>query len=146
MDNSPLRGANGFAVSRDLNPEQVNVAALKALGRQTRKHPPAQIQKLQSSLEQFGFVLPIVIDADRRVVAGWGLVLAARKLGLADVPARAQSAGRGVGLGLRRANARVLRHLGVTSTSICRSAGLRRAKSTAPSAGRRMTKKTTFQP
>ena len=68
---APLLG-NGFAVSRDLSPKLVNLDSLKPLGRQTRKHPPAQIRKLQSSIEQFGFVLPIVIDAEGRVVAGWG--------------------------------------------------------------------------
>jgi 16S rRNA G966 N2-methylase RsmD len=45
------------------------------------------LAKLASSLERFGFVLPILIDADSRVVAGWGLVLAARRLGLVEVPA-----------------------------------------------------------
>jgi hypothetical protein len=48
---------------------------------------PAQIRKLQASLEQFGFVLPIVIDVDSRVIAGWGLVGAARRLDLTEVPA-----------------------------------------------------------
>ena len=32
-------------------------------------------------------MLPVVIDAQARVVAGWALVLAARSLGLAEVPA-----------------------------------------------------------
>ena len=32
-------------------------------------------------------MLPIVIDESRRVVAGWGLVLAAGHLGLLEVPA-----------------------------------------------------------
>ncbi len=79
--------SNGFAVSRDLNPKLVSVDALKPLGRRTRKHPPAQIRKLSESLEQFGFVLPIVTDTENRVVGGWGLVLAARKIGLSEVPA-----------------------------------------------------------
>jgi DNA modification methylase len=87
MDRQPVLPRNGFAVSRDLNPKLVRVDAVKPLGRQTRKHSPTQIRKLAESLEQFGFVLPIVIDADNRVVAGWGLVLAARKIGLAEVPA-----------------------------------------------------------
>ena len=87
MNRAPVPGGNGFAVSRDLNPKLIRVDALKPLGRQTRKHPPAQIRKLQSSLEQFGFVLPIVVDVDSRVIAGWGLVLAARKMGLLQVPA-----------------------------------------------------------
>ncbi len=59
----------------------------KPLGRATRKHPPQQVRKLAASLKQFGFVLPIVTDADGRVVGGWGLVLAARQLGLSEVPA-----------------------------------------------------------
>ena len=87
MSRLPFLPGNGFAVSRDLNPRLVPVDALKPLGRQTRKHPPAQIRKLQASIEQFGFVLPIVIDVAGRVIAGWALALAAKKLGLAEVPA-----------------------------------------------------------
>jgi hypothetical protein len=78
---------NGFILSRDLNPHRVAVAGCKPLGRETRKHPPAQVRKLAASLDRFGFVLPILIDAQGRVVAGWGLVLAARQLGLDQVPA-----------------------------------------------------------
>jgi hypothetical protein len=78
---------NGFAVSRNLNPNLVRVETLRPLGRETRKHPPFQIRKLQACVEQFGFVLPVVIDAHHRVIAGWGLVLAAKKLGLPEVPA-----------------------------------------------------------
>lgn len=80
-------GSNGYAVARNLNPKLAPVSTLKALGRETRKHPPAQVRKLAESLDRFGFVLPILIDGENRVVAGWGLVLAARKLGVADVPA-----------------------------------------------------------
>jgi DNA methylase len=87
MDGLPHPGGNGFAVSRDLNPKLTDVISLSPLGRETRKHPSAQVRKLQSSIEQFGFVLPVVVDAKRRVVAGWGLVLAARKMGLLQVPA-----------------------------------------------------------
>jgi DNA modification methylase len=78
---------NGYAVSRDLNARLVPIANCKPLGRQTRKHPPGQVRKLAASLDQFGFVFPILIDREKRVVAGWGLVLAARQLGLSEVPA-----------------------------------------------------------
>src|SRR5215470_1057431 len=87
MNRQPLLGGNGFAVSRNLNPNLVRVDSLKPLGRATRKHPLAQIRKVQASLEQFGFVLPVVVDADRRVIAGWGLAVAAKRLGLTEVPA-----------------------------------------------------------
>jgi DNA modification methylase len=87
IETPPMPRGNGFAVSRNLNPILVCVETLKPLGRETRKHPPAQVRKLQASIEQFGFVLPIVIDAADRVIAGWALALAAKKLGLAEVPA-----------------------------------------------------------
>jgi DNA modification methylase len=87
MATNAAAGGNGFAVSRDLNPKLVDIRALKPLGREARKHPPGQIRKLKASLEQFGFVLPILVDRDDRVIAGWGLVLAAVKTGLTEVPA-----------------------------------------------------------
>src|SRR5581483_816054 len=77
---------NGFAISRDLRPRLVPLADCKPLGRETRKHSPQQVRKLAASLGIFGFVLPILTDRDQRVVAGWGLVLAARQLGLREVP------------------------------------------------------------
>src|SRR5262245_9701531 len=78
---------NGYLVSRDLSANLVPIASCKPLGRETRKHPPGQVRKLAASLDRFGFVLPILIDAQGRVVAGWGLVLAARQLGQSEVPA-----------------------------------------------------------
>jgi hypothetical protein len=65
----------------------VEVTGLKPLGRATRKHPPGQIRKLAASLNRFGFVLPILIDSEHRVVAGRALLLAAKQLGLTEVPA-----------------------------------------------------------
>jgi hypothetical protein len=84
---TPAAGGNGYVISRNLNPRLVSIADLKSLGRGTRKHPPEQVRKLVKSLKDFGFVLPILIAPDGHVVAGWGLVLAARQLGLAAVPA-----------------------------------------------------------
>lgn len=86
MVSKPVVGGNRFALSRDLNPTFIDVDALKPIGRETRKHPPAQLRKLEKSLEEFGFVLPILIDREDRVIAGWGLALAAKKLGLMEVP------------------------------------------------------------
>src|SRR6266568_5006896 len=87
MDRPIQQRGNGYPLSRDLNPRLVPVADCKPLGRETRKHPPQQVRKLAASLDRFGFVLPILLDPEQRVVAGWGLVLAARQLGLAEVPA-----------------------------------------------------------
>jgi hypothetical protein len=78
MEQPPSLRGNGYVVSRNLHSHLVPAKTLKPLGRETRKHPASQIRKLAESLEQFGFVLPIIIDVDGRVVAGWGLVLAAK--------------------------------------------------------------------
>jgi hypothetical protein len=87
MTRRPVLRGNGFAVSRDLNPVLVAIESLKPLGRESRKHLPSQIRKLQASIDQFGFVLPIVIDTDSRVIAGSALAIAAKKLGLTEIPA-----------------------------------------------------------
>ena len=78
---------NGYVTSRNLSSRLVPVETLKPLGRESRKHPASQIRKLGESIEQFGFVLPIIVDTADRVVAGWGLVLAARRLKLSEIPA-----------------------------------------------------------
>ncbi|MEH2561804.1 DNA modification methylase [Bradyrhizobium sp. AZCC 2289] len=87
MTSSTSARGNGHAVSRDLSPTLVRTDKLKALGRETRRHPRRQLEKLATSLDEFGFVLPVIVDGEQRVVAGWGLVLAARQLGLPQVPA-----------------------------------------------------------
>jgi len=59
---------------------------LQLRNRQPRKHSDRQIAQLMASIRQFGFVNPILVDGNNRVVAGYGRLLAARKLGLASVP------------------------------------------------------------
>jgi hypothetical protein len=86
MDRLIRPRGNGYALARDF-PKPVPLAGLMPLGRETRKHPPQQVRKLAASLDRFGFVLPLLIDSQQRVAAGWGLVLAARQLGLPEVPA-----------------------------------------------------------
>lgn len=87
MENSNGNQGNGYALSRDMTARLVSVESCKPLGRETRKHSPQQIRKLAASLDQFGFVFPILIDHEQRVVAGWGLVLAAQRLGINEIPA-----------------------------------------------------------
>jgi DNA methylase len=81
------RRGNGYVLSRDLTPQLIPIASCKPLGRETRKHSPHQVRKLAACLDRFGFVLPALTDSEGRVVHGWALVLAARQLGLSEVPA-----------------------------------------------------------
>ncbi len=66
---------------------QCPIATLKPFAGNARTHSPAQIAKLAASIAQFGFVVPILIDADSNIVAGHGRVLAAKTLGLTEAPA-----------------------------------------------------------
>ena len=43
-----------------------------------RTHSPEQITKLRSSLREFGFVNPIIVDKDFNVLAGHGRLMAAK--------------------------------------------------------------------
>lgn len=54
--------------------------------RNARKHSEQQITKIASSIREFGFLAPIIIDDNHTIIAGHGRVLAAQKLGLDKVP------------------------------------------------------------
>lgn len=51
-----------------------------------RTHNPQQILKLRSSLREFGFINPVIIDKEYNVIAGHGRILAAKEEGIKDVP------------------------------------------------------------
>lgn len=51
-----------------------------------RTHSPEQITKLRSSLREFGFVNPVIIDRDYGIIAGHGRVMAAKEEGIKEVP------------------------------------------------------------
>jgi ParB-like chromosome segregation protein Spo0J len=66
--------------------EYLAVASLKPYGRNPRTHSRKQIEQIASSIQQFGFTLPILIDAEGRLIAGHARLEAARLLGLEYVP------------------------------------------------------------
>jgi len=51
-----------------------------------KKHPREQLDKIKASIKEFGFRVPVLIDQDSNIIAGHGRVLAARELGLSEVP------------------------------------------------------------
>ena len=51
-----------------------------------RTHSPEQITKLRSSLREFGFINPVIIDRDYGVIAGHGRIMAAKEEGIKEVP------------------------------------------------------------
>lgn len=64
----------------------VPIAKLVPYVNNARTHSPEQINKLRSSLREFGFINPVIIDRDYGVIAGHGRILAAKEEGIAEVP------------------------------------------------------------
>ena len=62
------------------------VERLVPFARNARTHSATQIAQIAASIAEFGFVNPILVDSADGIVAGHGRLLAARKLGLAEVP------------------------------------------------------------
>lgn len=51
-----------------------------------RTHSPEQINKIRSSIREFGFINPIIIDRDFGVIAGHGRISAAKEEGITELP------------------------------------------------------------
>lgn len=64
----------------------VPIAKLVPYVNNARTHSPEQIMKLRSSLREFGFINPVIIDRDFGVIAGHGRILAAKEEGITEVP------------------------------------------------------------
>ena len=66
--------------------EQRAIEALIPYARNSRTHSDAQVAQIAASIREFGFTNPVLVDKDGGIIAGHGRVMAARKLGLKDVP------------------------------------------------------------
>lgn len=66
--------------------EMLGLDALIPYAKNTRTHSEEQVAQVAASIREFGFTNPVLVDADNGIIAGHGRVLAARKLGLAEVP------------------------------------------------------------
>jgi len=66
--------------------EMVAVEKLVPYVNNARTHSPEQINKLRSSLREFGFINPVIIDKDYGVIAGHGRLMAAKEEGITEVP------------------------------------------------------------
>jgi len=64
----------------------VAVSELKPYERNARTHSRRQIKKIAASIEQFGFLNPVLADENYRIIAGHGRVSAAKLLGWTQVP------------------------------------------------------------
>ncbi len=66
--------------------EKRPVAALIPYARNARTHSEAQVAQIAASIKEWGWTTPVLVDETGGIIAGHGRVLAARKLGITDVP------------------------------------------------------------
>lgn len=69
-----------------LNIEYLNINSLEPYARNSRTHSENQILQISQSITEFGFTNPILIDAKNEIIAGHGRVLAAKHLGMNEIP------------------------------------------------------------
>jgi len=60
--------------------------SLRPYAGNARTHSPKQLRQIADSINRFGFVNPILIDAEGDIIAGHGRLAAAKLLGLPEVP------------------------------------------------------------
>ena len=65
---------------------EVEISALKPYAGNAKRHGQAQLDQLAQSISRLGFISPILIDRDFRVIAGHGRIQAAKQAGLNKVP------------------------------------------------------------
>ena len=66
--------------------EQTPLGQLQPYRNNARTHSAKQIKQIARSIERFGFVNPVLADANGQIIAGHGRVEAAKQLGLKSVP------------------------------------------------------------
>ncbi len=66
--------------------ERRPVADLAPYARNARQHSPQQVDQIAASITEWGWTVPVLVDEAGTIIAGHGRVLAAQKLGLAEVP------------------------------------------------------------
>ena len=52
----------------------------------SRTHDETQVNQIAASIKEFGFLNPVIVDAEHGIIAGHGRVMAAKKLNLKTVP------------------------------------------------------------
>jgi len=69
-----------------INIDYRKTAELIPYAANSRTHSDEQVAQIAASIKEFGFTNPILTDGDSGIIAGHGRLMAARKLGLAEVP------------------------------------------------------------
>ncbi len=71
---------------KKLKVEYVDASTLIPYARNMNKHSEEHVSEIASSIREFGWTAPILVDNDSNVVAGHGRLLASKKLGMEQIP------------------------------------------------------------
>lgn len=66
--------------------KKIKVNDLIPYANNSRTHSDEQVLQIASSIKEFGFLNPVIVDGENGIIAGHGRVMAAKKLGLDEVP------------------------------------------------------------
>lgn len=66
--------------------ERRSVESLIPYARNARTHSDEQVAQIAASIKEWGWTTPVLVDEDGQIIAGHGRVMAARKLGIEEVP------------------------------------------------------------
>ena len=77
---SPTAGNGGLAI------QYRPIGGLVPHERNARTHSEGQIAQIEASIREFGWTNPVLVDGQNGVVAGHGRLLAAKSLGMGQVP------------------------------------------------------------
>jgi len=73
-------------VKTDIQIERWSLDRLVPFARNPRTHTEEQVAQIAASIVEFGWTNPVLVGADGVLIAGHARVMAARKLGLSEVP------------------------------------------------------------
>jgi len=66
--------------------ERRSVESLIPYARNARTHSDEQVAQIAASIKEWGWTTPVLVDEDGQIIAGHGRVMAARKLGIEEIP------------------------------------------------------------
>ena len=85
----PRSMSQNSTLNRSVEMNQIELLLVSSLipyARNSRTHSEEQVTQIAASIREFGFTNPVLIDSSGTIIAGHGRVMAAKKVGLSEVP------------------------------------------------------------
>jgi len=78
--------ANRFIMLSEITLDKIQITKISPYENNSRIHSDDQIKRIAKSIQEFGFLNPIILDNKNEIVAGHGRLMAAQLLGMTEVP------------------------------------------------------------